>query len=497
MHNDSVRVRFAPSPTGDFHVGGARTALFNYVFARRHQGSFILRIEDTDRKRFNPDALDWLLNGLRYLGMEWDEGPEVGGEYGPYIQSQRHEIYHEKIAILLKHDKAYACFCTSERLEALRDDQKRRKQDIGYDGHCRRLSLAEAERRIEAGEYHVIRAKLPENGTVMIQDEIRGEITFDYGRMQDAVLLKADGTPTYHFANVVDDHLMAITHILRGDEWVNSLPLHHFLYSAFGWDPPLFVHLPVILNPTGKGKMSKRAQRAPDGSEYPVFVRQFQEAGYLPEALVNFLALLGWSYDDHTEFMTIDEIIRRFSLERISPSPAAFDYEKLRAMNGHYIRSLSMDDLARRIIPFLEKAGLPADQQKVEALLPLVQERMFTLAESAGQLDIFLQEKLAPYDPAILLPKRTGPEDTVAVLEKVSSVLQGVQFDEENIEGALRRLVEDMGLKAGVVFQPIRCAVCGRKNAPPLFATLAAMGREKVLQRLAAAITLLTEWNDN
>jgi len=309
-----VRVRYAPSPTGDFHVGGARTALFNYLFARHNGGKFIVRIEDTDQKRYNPEALGWLLNGLRYLGLDWDEGPEVGGDYGPYTQTERLDAYREHCRRMLDAGQVYRCFCTAERMEAVSKERQKRGLRPGYDRHCRDLDPEESARRAGAGEAHTIRFKAPLDGEITVHDAIRGGITFQNEVLQDAVLMKSDGIPTYHLANVIDDHLMEISHILRGDEWVNSLPLHVHLYNAFGWEPPVMAHLPLILNPTGKGKMSKREGRAPDGRVLPVFVRAFEELGYLPEAMINFMALLGWSYDDKTEVMTRAELIERFSL---------------------------------------------------------------------------------------------------------------------------------------------------------------------------------------
>ncbi len=491
MNTDQVRVRFAPSPTGDFHVGGARTALFNYLFAHHNDGKFILRIEDTDQKRFNPEAMGWLTNGLSYLGLDWDEGPGKGGEFGPYVQSERLNIYNEHIQILLDKGFAYRCFCTPERLEHVREEQKVNKVDIGYDRHCRNLSNDESISRVEAGEAFTVRIKLPLDGNTTVTDAIRGDIVFDYGRLQDSVLIKADGIPTYHFANVVDDHLMKISHIMRGDEWVNSLPLHMYLYQCFGWEPPILAHLPIILNPSGKGKMSKRAQRAPDGSEYPVFVRQFEESGYLPDALVNFMALLGWSFDDKTEEMTRDELVERFSLDRISSSPAAWNYEKLNAMNGDYIRQLSDEELVSRIGPFLTSAGFDYTQDRLLQLIPLVKERMTTLSDSVNQLDIFLVEDLKSYDAALLLPKKTTAEETASLLKAVHPALEISEFTQEKIEEMLRRLVSELDVKAGQLFQPIRVAVCGRKAAPPLFETLEALGKTWSLNRIRNAITLL------
>ncbi|MCP5119319.1 MAG: glutamate--tRNA ligase, partial [bacterium] len=355
-----VRVRYAPSPTGDFHVGGARTALFNYLFARHHGGRFIVRIEDTDRKRYNPAALGWLLGGLRYLGLDWDEGP--------YTQTERLDIYERHCRQLLDAGAAYRCFCGPERLEAVSKELQAKGERPGYDRHCRTVDPEEAARRAGAGESHTVRFRAPRSGDITVRDSIRGDITFQNEILQDAVLMKSDGIPTYHLANVIDDHLMEISHILRGDEWVNSLPLHIHLYNAFGWEPPVMAHLPLILNPTGKGKMSKREGRAPDGSVLPVFVRRFEEMGYLPEAMVNFMALLGWSYDDKTEIMTREELIERFSLDRVNAAPAVWDYAKLNHLNGQYIRQLSVEELADRIAPHLTAAGFEPSREKVLAV---------------------------------------------------------------------------------------------------------------------------------
>ena len=291
MPSEPVRVRYAPSPTGDFHVGGARTALFNYLFARHCGGRFILRVEDTDQKRYNPDALAWLLRGLRYLGLDWDEGPEVGGDFGPYVQTERLDIYQRYSRQLLESGAVYRCFCTPERIEAGSKELQRQGRNPGYDRLCRDLDPAEAARRAARGESHTLRFKVPLDGDVTVHDLIRGDITFQNAILQDTVLMKSDGIPTYHLANVIDDHLMEISHILRGDEWVNSLPLHIHLYGALGWKPPVMAHLPLILNPTGRGKMSKREDRAPDGRLLPVFVRSFEDTGYLAEAMINYARL--------------------------------------------------------------------------------------------------------------------------------------------------------------------------------------------------------------
>jgi glutamyl-tRNA synthetase len=484
-----VRVRYAPSPTGDFHVGGARTALFNYLFARRHGGAFILRIEDTDQKRYNPQALTWLLNGLRYLDLEWDEGPEVGGNYGPYTQTRRLDIYQRHCNQLLAAGHAYRCFCTSERLETLRQEREQSSDSAsGYDRFCRNLDPAEADDRAARGESFVVRAKLPLNGEITAHDLIRGDITFQNVQLQDAVIMKSDGIPTYHLANVIDDHLMDISHILRGDEWVNSLPLHLHLYHAFGWQPPVMAHLPLILNPTGKGKMSKREGRAPDGRILPVFVRTFEEMGYLPEAMVNYLALLGWSFDDKTEFMTRTELIERFSLDRVNASPAAWNYDKLDHFNGHYLRQLPVDDLADRLLPVVQAAGFRADRPAMLQITPLIQERLKTLADVVEWVDFFFLDDLPDYDPQGLIPKKSNAAGTATALERAYQIIQSTEFTHTALDAALRTEAENLGLKPGQMFQPIRVAVCGKMVAPPLFETLEIVGQAVTLKRIQQAL---------
>ena len=480
-----VRVRFAPSPTGSLHVGGLRSALFNWLFARRHGGAFILRIEDTDQTRYDPESLSDLMDSLRWLGLDWDEGPEVGGEYGPYFQSQRLELYQKYARELVENGHAYYCFCSSERLARLREEQQRRKEFVGYDRHCRELDPGQSARRVASGETAVVRLKMPLTGQTTFHDLIRGDISVENSTQDDLVLLKSDGFPTYHLANVVDDHLMRITHIMRADEWISTAPRHVRLYLAFDWPMPAIAHLPVVLDPSGQGKMSKRKKVGSGGREFPVHVADFREAGYLPEAMFNFLALVGWSYDGHTELMTREEIVQRFSVEHINPAPAAFNYDKLDYMNGVYIRGLAADDLAGRMLPFLERAGLAAKRETLRRIVPLVQERMKRLDEAPGLVDLFCVETLPDYDPALLVPKDMDASAARALLGQARAVLGEVSpFTHDALELALRGLAETLGVKPGQLFAPIRAATCGKTVAPPLFGTLEILGRERVLQRL-------------
>ncbi len=493
MSKDQVRIRFAPSPTGYLHVGGARTALFNWLFARHSGGKFILRIEDTDRTRYQPDALPDLLDSLRWLGLDWDEGPVVGGPYGPYYQSDRQALYHDHAQRLVEEGQAYKCFCSPERLAQLRAAQRQRKEPPGYDRHCRQLSQKQLAEHEAAGDPYVIRLAVPLEGQTTVHDLLRGDITVENHTQNDLVLLKSDGFPTYHLANVVDDHLMEISHIMRADEWIPSAPRHKLLYQAFGWEMPLIAHMPIILDPSGKGKMSKR-KKVIDGKEYPVQVREFRQEGYLPEAVFNFLALVGWSYDDRTELMTRQELVERFTIERINPSPAAFPYHKLENMNGIYMRAMGRGELSQRLIPVLREAGVEANLDTMWRLTPLIQERIKTLKDAVAMVDFFFTDEI-DYEAQLLIGKKMTVKDSLQALRQARETLAAApDFEEETMETALRALTEELHLKAGQLFGIIRVAVTGKKVAPPLFGTLSILGREKTLKRLDKADKLFTEY---
>lgn len=491
MPSNAVRVRFAPSPTGYLHAGGARTALFNYLFARHHGGAFVLRIEDTDRTRYQPDALTDIMDSLRWLGILWDEGPEVGGPYGPYFQSERLHLYRHYAEELVRMDAAYRCYCSAERLETMRQEQAARGESPGYDRHCRYLTAKQIADYEAQGIVPVIRLKSPLEGETSFHDVIRGTITVDNRTLDDMVLLKSDGFPTYHLANVVDDHLMEITHIMRADEWIPSTPRHQILYKALGWTPPIYAHLPVILDPSGKGKMSKRKKRTPDGRGFPVLIREFRADGYLPEAMFNFLALVGWSYDDKTDTLTPEQIIARFDLPAINASPAAFSYDKLDWMNGAYIRALPAPDLARRTLPILAQAGRAADLPLLERIVPLIQERIKTLNDAVPMTDFFFADP-TDYDPRLLIGKKITPEATQQALQRAVDALRDADFTEAGLEEVLRAAAESLGMKPGDFFTPIRVAVTGKTVSPPLFGTLAILGRGCVLRRLQHALNLLS-----
>jgi glutamyl-tRNA synthetase len=491
MPSNKVRVRFAPSPTGYLHAGGARTALFNYLFARHHGGSFILRIEDTDRTRYTEEALRDFMDSLRWLGILWDEGPEVGGDYGPYFQSERLHLYKHYAEELIQKGAAYRCYCSQTRLEAMREEQTAHKQPPGYDRHCRNLTAKQTADYEAQGIVPVVRLMAPLEGQTGFYDLIRGEITVDNRTLDDLILLKSDGFPTYHLGVVVDDHLMEISHIMRADEWIPSTPRHQLIYHALGWTPPIYAHLPVILDPSGKGKMSKRKKRAPDGREFPVLMREFRAAGYLPEAMFNFLALIGWAYDDKTDILSPEQIIARFDLGSISASPAAFTYDKLDWMNGVYIRNMPAPQLAVRIQPVLAQAGYDADLATVTAIVPLIRERIKTLNDVVPMTDFFFSDPQG-YDPRLLLGKKMSADTALAALARAGEVLEASDFTEEALDGALRAGAASLGLKAGDFFAPIRAAVTGKAVSPPLFGSLVILGRNRVLKRLEAAIRMLS-----
>ena len=486
--NKPVRVRFAPSPTGIPHVGNLRTALFNWLFARHHGGSFILRIEDTDIVRKVKGAVEAILESLRWLGLDWDEGPEVGGDYGPYFQSRRLEIYQGVARRLLEQGHAYLCYCSPQRLEEMRREQVRRKQPPGYDRRCRELSEKEKTQLRAKSITPVVRFKTPLSGEIKFEDLIRGDVVFDCETIDDFVLLKSDDYPTYHLANVVDDHLMRISHVLRADEWLSSTPRHVLLYNALGHEPPKFAHLPMILG-KDRAKLSKR--------HGAVSVMNYWEQGYLPQAMVNFLALLGWSLDDRTELMSREELIKNFSIERISKTGAIFNQEKLGWMNGVYLRQLSIDELVEQVMPFLER-GLPKRVKRpisrdyVRQMMPLIQERMRTLKEGVELAQFFFVEKL-DYEPALLLERGMTGERALKALKAAKERLEGCPFEASSLEDILRPLAAELGLKTGELFGLLRVATTGRTAAPPLFQTMAVLGREKCQKRIEAALEKLSD----
>ncbi len=482
-----IRTRFAPSPTGFPHVGNIRTALFAWLFARHNGGSFVVRIEDTDVARSVEGAVEAILGGLKWLGMDWDEGPEVGGKYEPYYQSRRLELYRGAAESLVAQGNAYYCYCSPQRLEEMRAEQARRKQPPGYDRRCRELSQRERAQNEAEGIIPVVRFKTPLEGETSYQDLIWGEVNFTNSTIDDFILLKSDGYPTYHLANVVDDNAMEISHVIRAEEWISSTPRHILLYQALGLELPQFAHLPMILG-SDRAKLSKR--------HGAVSITDYQESGYLAEAMFNFLTLLGWSLDDKTEIMSRQEIINNFSLERISKTAAIFNHEKLEWMNGVYIRSLEPEDLVQRSLPFLDK-GLPATAARplsvdyIRQIIPLIQERARTLAEVPQLAEYFFITELE-YDTSLLIGKKMDRESASRALEVAKTKLgQLASFDAGALEAVLRPLAEELGLKTGQLFGVLRTAVTGRTAAPPLFQTMAVLGKECCLKRIAAALDKL------
>lgn len=493
-HDVPVRVRFAPSPTGPLHIGGVRTALFNWLFARHHGGAFILRIEDTDRSRYVPEAVQLITGGLRWLGLEWDEGPEVGGDYGPYFQSERTDLYRQWAEWLVEQGYAYRCYCTAERLAQVREQQRANKQSFGYDRRCRTLTPEErAKLHAETGGQHVIRFKMPLEGVTVVRDLLRGDIAFDNAQLQDLVLLKSDGYPTYHLANVVDDHFMRISHILRAEEWISTAPIHKNLYDAFGWEMPQIAHLPVILNPSGKGKLSKRSVGFTDGGrKVPVLLHEFIEGGYLPQAVINFLTNIGWSFGEDREVFTVEETIARFDLSRVNPAGGAFPVEKLDWLNGVYIREMDATALAGHLRPVLEKAGYTVDDDMLLRIVPLVRERIKTLNDVVEVGGFFFEETFTPPPAEALIQKKMDAASTRAALEAALQVLEALpDFNAETLETALRQLAADLNLKPGQLFGTLREATTARKVSPPLFETMAVLGRDKCLERIRLAIASL------
>ena len=491
-----VRVRFAPSPTGPLHIGSVRSALFNWLFARRHGGQFILRIEDTDQKRYEDDALSLITNGLRWVGIDWDEGPEVGGDYGPYFQSERLDIYQKWSEELIAQAKAYRCYCSEERLARVREiAEKSGKRLKGYDRHCRNLSAEEQQKlHEENGGNFVVRFAMPLEGQTAFNDMARGEIVFDNKELNDLVLMKSDGYPTYHLANVLDDHLMEITHIMRGDEWISTAPVHKQLYTAFGWDMPEIIHLPLILNPDGKGKLSKRtaAKLKEQGIEMPTLLTECQEMGYIPSAIVNFLTNTGWHMRDDREVFTVEEAIAEFDPAHVSASPTAFDIDKLVWLNGVHIREMDPTELTQLIKPYIEEAGYEVNVEALLAITPHIQERLKTLAEVVEWTAFLWKEDFEPVEAEVLLAKKMDAAQTQAMLRAAYDTLANLDnFSYERQETALRALVGELEIKAGQLFNSLRWAIIAQKVSPPLFQSMAVLGRDKVLERIEVAIQSL------
>ena len=518
-----IRVRFAPSPTGYLHIGGLRTLLYNWLFAKKHKGKLILRVEDTDKSRIVPGATIGLLKILKEVGLDYDEGPflryrsvklknkkskiknneeiekiiEEKGRYGPYIQSKRLEIYRKYAQELIKRGQAYYCFCTSQRLEEMRRQQMARNEAPRYDGKCRELTKDEINQKLKNKTPYVIRLKVPKSGETKFYDLIRQEVSFENKNIDDQILLKSDGWPTYHLANVVDDYLMEITHVIRGEEWLPSTPKHILLYKAFEWRPPKFAHLPLLLNPD-KSKLSKR--------QGDVVVEDYLAKGYLPEALINFIALLGWNPDTDEEIFLLKKLIKRFSLHGIQKTGAIFNIEKLDWMNGYYIRQMELGELTKKCVPFLIQSGLIKSLNSkskfqisktgeiidfgwLKRVIALEQERIKKLSEIGELTEFFFKEKLE-YDSDLLRWKKMTNEEMVKSLSLVKQKLKSlneIQFNKEEIEKVLKDSIKKEGIGVGEMLWPLRVALTGRKASPGPFEVAEVLGKEEVLKRIKQA----------
>ncbi len=492
MTAQRVRTRFAPSPTGSVHLGSLRTALFAWLWARHSGGDFVLRIEDTDTKRFVPGSIASIMDGLRWLGLDWDEGPDIGGRFGPYTQSQRGSLYRHHAQQLMAAGKAYRCFCPPERLRKLQAAQRAARQQPKYDGACRDLPDTDAAARAAAGEPFTVRLRLPAREKITVPDVIRGDIVVSPSTLSDPILIKSDGMAVYHLAAVVDDHCMQISHVLRGEEWISTAPYHVLLYEAFGWDMPVWVHLPVILNPDGKGKMSKRHQGA---QQRPVHLEDFVTAGILPDAMFNFLSLLGWTPDASAEIFTRQELIDRFELHMLSPSAAQMPYDKLDWMNGEYLRRLSPQEFRTVSTPFLARAfGIPEatveNMARLDYVLPEIQTRVKTLGEVSGWLTWAFQSAAAmEYNPPdVLIGRKLDAWQSAEVLETCDELLdEAVPFEPDVLRDLLQVAAQASAMKLGSFLGPVRGAISGSKVSPPLFEMMATLGPQECQERIRRA----------
>ena len=472
----AVRTRIAPSPTGDPHLGTAYVALFNWALAKSRGGQFIVRIEDTDVARSTPQAERAILEALRWLGIDWDEGPDTGGPFGPYRQSERLDVYRQHIDRLLAAGHAFHCFCSPERLAEVRAARRASGENPGYDGHCLGLPAGHVEERLGRGDAHVVRMRVPTEGTCRFRDELRGEVEIPFAQVDMQVLLKADGYPTYHLAVVVDDHLMGITHIMRGEEWISSVPKHRLLFDYFGWEMPAMIHLPLLRNPD-RSKLSKR--RNPTGIEY------YRDQGYLPEALINYLARMGWSMPDEREIFSREEFLEAFDADRIVPGGPVFDIEKLNWVNGQYLREMGSGEFVDR---FKAWAG---GNDRLHALAPLLQKRTERFSDIAPQVDYLLGDRKA-LDAGDFEHKRLDRAALVEILFRVLKDVDGLRpWDRDDLHEACRTNAQSMELKMGDFLFPLFVAISGRPVALPLFDSMVLLGRERTRARLRDAMGVL------
>jgi glutamyl-tRNA synthetase len=488
--NSAVRTRFAPSPTGRMTIGNARSALYPFLLARRMGGAFILRIEDTDRKRYTPGAEQELIEGLHWLGIHYDEGPDKDGSFGPYHQTERRAIYQEYAWKLIESGHAFPCFCTPDRLEKVRQEQVKNKQNPRYDGSCRLLDVMDSQSRIAEGEKYVIRFKMPKEGSITANDLLRGPIITENAALDDTVLVRSDGLATYHLAAMVDDHLMEISHVIRGSEWLPSLPLHAHIIRAYGWQEPVFVHLSIFLKPTGKGKMSKRdaVEAIKDG--HSIFIGDMKDLGYTPEGVLNWIVLMGWGVPED-DVMTLEQMIARFDINNLTPSPAAINFQKLDHFNATHIRLLPAEDLAARVKPYFIHEGLSVDDDILLKIIPIIRERLVTLDDCLPFAGFFFRQTVEPI-PEDLIAKGLDSKQSAIIARSSYNVLS----EQENLnhlrtEAPMRAYVDSSGFSPNQVFGIIRVAVTGQKVSPPLFESMEIIGKKVVLARLEKAIQLL------
>ena len=481
MINETPRVRFAPSPTGYLHVGGLRTALYNYLFAKKNNGTFVLRIEDTDRNRYVEGAVENLINALKWSGLMFDEGPEVGGNYGPYMQSERLDIYKKHSEELIEKGKAYYCFCTPERLQSLREEQEKQKlPQAKYDKHCLHLSKDELQKNLAAGIPKVVRLNVEPNQTIKFDDVIRENVEFESNNVDDQVLIKSDGYPTYHLANVVDDHLMKITHVIRGEEWLSSTPKHVLLYDAFEWERPIFAHLPLLLNPD-RSKLSKR--------QGDVAVEDYRDKGFLKEALINFVALLGWNAGDDKEFYYLDELIESFTLQRVNKAGAVFDLQKLNWLNAEHLRKKSSAELLHDLKIEIQKSKFKNQNYSEEYLLLIIdamKERVSFIREFIDNCNYFYE---SPSDYEQKSIEKNWKPETPEHLKKLSSEFSVlVNPAKEDFEHALAKVAEELNVGKGKLIHPLRLAVSGQSTGPGMFDLLYILGKDEVVKRIETAL---------
>ena len=483
MENKLVRTRFAPSPTGFMHVGNLRTALFEYLIAKSQQGKFILRIEDTDQERLVEGAVDVIYDTLQQVGLDHDEGPDIGGEYGPYIQSQRKDTYRPYAEQLVREGKAYYCFCTKERLESLHQEDG----FGGYDRHCRDLPAEEVQRLLDAGTPYVIRQKMPTEGSTTFQDAVFGEITIENKELEDQILLKSDGYPTYNFANVIDDHLMHITHVVRGSEYLTSTPKYNLLYEAFGWEVPTYVHLPLIMGKNEDGSVSKLSKRH-GSTSFAGLVKE----GYLPETIVNYIALLGWCPKDNREIFSLQELVENFSIDGISKAPSVFDYDKLDWFNGEYLRAKTPEEFTALAMPWYQQV-FGQEEKPWDVLTSILQPRVIRLTDIPGMIGFF--KELPEYDSALFVNKKSkanlenAPVMLKAAMEALSSL---PEWNVTAIHDCLIQLAQKLEVKNGTLLWPVRIAAAGMQVTPGgAMEILAILGKEEALRRLELGLAKL------